>query len=213
MKIKHWMTQNPITVKPGSLIVEASRLMKEHGVRRLPVVDKDKLVGILTQRHITEAKPSAATTLSIHELNYILANLTVKEVMHKKPICVGPEDSVMEVVMMGHKKGIGAFPVVGERGRLLGIVTEYEIFRAFVQLFGTEGDTMISLENVRLRERVGAMSRISSIIEGLDMPVVSIFSLPHRRSTGNRLFIRVGSQDASKVVEALKEAGYKIGGE
>ncbi len=210
MKIKHWMTQNPITVKPDTTLVDAGRLMKEHNIRRLPVVDREKVVGILTQRNILEASPSPATTLSVHELNYLVSNMQVKDVMQKDPICVSPEDSVMDVVLMGHQKGIGAFPVVNRVGRLVGIVTESEIYEAFVQIFGAGRDSILSLEKVHLRERVGAMSRIASIVEGLNLPVLGIFSLPHRRSAGNRLFIRVGSKDAAKAAAALTEAGYKV---
>lgn len=211
MKIKNWMTSNPITVKPNTPVMEASKIMKEHGIRRLPVVKGDKVVGIVTHRNLLEASPSAATTLSIHELNYIIAKLEVGEVMHKDPICVSPEDSVIEVMTLGHKKGIGAFPVV-DKGRLVGIVTETEIFRAMMHLFGgeEEGDSFVVLANVRLRERVGAMSRIASIIEGLNVPVIAVFSLPHRRSEGNRLYIRVHAKDLEQVKNALGEAGYKL---
>ncbi len=211
MKIKHWMTSNPITVKPSTLVVEASKLMKEHGVRRLPVVEKGKVVGMLTHRNIMEASPSAATSLSVHELNYIIANLKVSEVMSKDPLCVSPEDSVMDVVLLGQQKGIGSFPVV-ERGRLVGIVTETEIYRAFVALLGhgEEDEQVISLENVRLMERVGAMSRIAGIIEQLNVPVLGIFSLPQRRHAGRRLFIRVVTKDKAGVEKALVDNGYKL---
>lgn len=211
MKIKNWMTSNPITVKPNTPVMEASKIMKEHGIRRLPVVKGDKVVGIVTYRNLLEASPSAATTLSIHELNYLIAKLEVKEVMQKNPICVSPDDSVMEVMQMGHEKGIGAFPVV-DKGRLVGIVTETEIFSSVMHLFGgkEKGDKFVVLVNVRLRERIGAMSRIASIVEGLNVPVLSIFSLPHRRSEGNRLYIRVNTDKLAKVKKALSEAGYKL---
>lgn len=212
MKIKHWMTSNPITVKPSTLVVEASKIMKEHGIRRLPVVDKDKVVGMLTHRNIMEASPSAATSLSVHELNYIIANLKVEEVMAKNPLCVSPEDSVMDVVRLGHEKGIGAFPVV-DRGRLVGIATEAEIYRAFVSLlgYGEPDEHIIALENVHLKERVGAMSRISGIIEQLNVPVMAMFSLPQRRNPGRRLYVRVVTNDLGKVAKALTDNGYKIG--
>ncbi len=210
MKIKNWMTSNPVTVKPETPVMEAAKLMKEHGIRRLPVVKGEEVVGIVTHRNILEASPSAATTLSIHELNYLIAKLEVREVMQKGPICVSPEDSVVEVMMMGHQKGIGAFPVV-DNGRLVGIVSEGDIFRAVMHLFGAkEKDSFVVLQNVRLKERIGAMSRIASIVEGLNVPVLAMFSLPHRRSEGNRLYIRVHTKDVAPVAKALAEAGYKL---
>jgi acetoin utilization protein AcuB len=191
--------------------MEAAKLMKEHGIRRLPVVkEHDKVVGLVTHRNILEASPSAATSLSIHELNYLVSRLEVREIMHSDPITVSPEDSVMEVVSMGHQKGIGAFPVV-DRGRLVGIVSETEIFRAVMHLFGDKDtDSFVVLVNVRLKERVGAMSRIASVVEGQNVPVLGMFSLPHRRTQGNRLYMRLHTSDPSKVVQALTEAGYKV---
>jgi acetoin utilization protein AcuB len=213
MKIKHWMTSNPITVKPGLPILEAAKLMKENQIRRLPVVDRDKVVGMLTHRNIMEASPSAATTLSVHELNYLISKLTVADVMRKDPVCVSPEDSVLEVVLMGHAKGIGAFPVVDQRGRLVGIATETEIYRAFVELLGTKDeDTVITLENIDLTQRVGAMSRIASIVEAHGVPVLAMFSLPHRRKPGfHRLYIRVHTRQIAEIVQDLQANAYTIG--
>jgi acetoin utilization protein AcuB len=116
----------------------------------------------------------------------------------------------MEVVSMGHQKGIGAFPVV-DRGRLVGIVSETEIFRAVMHLFGDKDtDSFVVLVNVRLKERVGAMSRIASVVEGQNVPVLGMFSLPHRRSQGNRLYIRLHTTDPAPVAKALAEAGYRL---
>ena len=83
MYIKDWMTRDPIVVAPDTPILEAQKLMRTNRIRRLPVVDRDKLVGIVTYRDIIEATPSDATTLSIHELNYLLSKLTVNKVMTK----------------------------------------------------------------------------------------------------------------------------------
>lgn len=211
MKIRHWMTSNPVVVTPHTLVIDAAKLMKENEIRRLPVVDKGKVVGMITHRNIMEASPSAATSLSVHELNYLLANLKVEDVMQKNPICVHPDDTVMDVVKLGNEKKIGAFPVV-EGGRLVGIVTETEIYRSFVQLLGYgEGDAILILENIKLKERVGAMSRIAGIIEGLNVPVLALFSLPHRRQTGHRLYLRVHTDKPQAVAEALTQAGYKLG--
>ena len=211
MKIKHWMTRNPVTVKPDTPILEASKLMKEHRIRRLPVVDKGQVVGIVTYRKLIEASPSDATSLSIYELNYLIAKLQVKDVMEKDPICVSPEDSVVDVVIMGHEKGIGAFPVV-ERGRLVGIVTETEIYRAFVGLLGSPAEnTIIAVENIDLEQRIGALSRITSIVEGLGVPVMAAFSLPHRNSPGHRVHLRLKTKNVAPVVAELQKNGYRLG--
>lgn len=212
MKIKHWMTVNPITVEPEALIIDAKAVMREHKIRRLPVVDKKgKLVGIVTYRNIIEASPSAATSLSIHELNYLILKLQVKDVMRKNPITVSPDDNVTDVMLEGHKKGIGSFPVV-EKGRLVGIVTETEIFTAMIQIFGTRAESeIITLENVGADESIGVFRRIAEVIEKLEVPILAMFSLPHRRTEGWRIYIRLKAKKNKPVVQALKAAGFIIG--
>ena len=139
MRIRNWMTPNPLTVTSDTLLMDAKKLMATNNIRRLPVVDKKgRLVGLLTRHLIIEAMPSGATTLSVHELHYLLEKLTVGEVMQKDPLTVGPDDLVQNVIILGHQKGIGAFPVV-EDGKLVGIVTESEIFNAVMSLIGPPG--------------------------------------------------------------------------
>ena len=185
--------------------------MREKSIRRLPVVDKGKLVGLVTYRNIIEASPSAATSLSVHELNYLILKLTVKDVMAKKPISVSPEDSVIDVILQGNAKGIGAFPVV-DKGKLVGIVTETEIIQAMVHIFGTRKKSeIISLENVGPKESVGVFRKITEVIEPLNVPVLAMFSLPHRHSEAHRIYIRVETKKTKPVINALKEAGFEIG--
>lgn len=191
MKIRNWMTPNPLTVTPETLLMDAKKLMATNNIRRLPVVDKKgRLVGLLTRHLIIEAMPSGATTLSVHELHYLLEKLTVGEVMQKDPLTVGPDDLVQNVILLGHQKGIGAFPVV-EGDKLMGIVTESEIFNAVMGLIAPrEGTSLIVLQDVQLSKEVGATSRIASVIEKRGVPVEAIFTMPHRTRAGNNVYIR-----------------------
>jgi CBS domain-containing protein len=129
------MTADPITIDPRTTLPEANRLMKECNIRRLPVVEKGNLVGIVTLGDIREASPSAATALSIYELNYLLARLTVGEIMTRDPITISPDTSIEAAarLMLEHK--IGSLPVVAD-AKLVGIITESDIFRLLV----TEGE-------------------------------------------------------------------------
>lgn len=131
--VKTWMTANPITVSPEMTLPEAHQLMKEQRVRRLPVVDKDKhLVGIISLSDVLEAEPSDATTLSIYELNYLLAKLTVQKIMTRDVYMLSPEDSIATAARLMLEKKIGGLPVV-ENGHVVGIITESDIFRMVVQ--------------------------------------------------------------------------------
>lgn len=131
--VKDWMTKNVVTVTPNTTLPDAHRIMKERKIRRLPVVDDHgHLVGIVTRGDIREASPSDATTLSIYELNYLLAKLTVDKIMTKNPVTVSPDTLVKDAarLMLEHK--IGGLPVV-ENGKVVGIITESDIFRIMVQ--------------------------------------------------------------------------------
>ena len=211
MKIRNWMTPNPLTVTPETLLMDAKKLMATNNIRRLPVVDKKgRLVGLLTRHLIIEAMPSGATTLSVHELHYLLEKLTVGEVMQKDPLTVGPNDLVQNVILLGHQKGIGAFPVV-EDGKLVGIVTESEIFNAVMGLIAPrEGTSLIVLEDVQLSKEVGATSRIASVIEKRGVPVEAIFTMPHRTRAGNNVYIRARTTHAANLMADLDAAGFRV---
>lgn len=88
MLVRDWMTPNPVSVSPDTPVLDALKLLKEHSFRRLPVMDGQNLVGIVTDKDLKDAMPSKATTLSVWELNYLLAKLTVHEVMAKPVITI-----------------------------------------------------------------------------------------------------------------------------
>jgi CBS domain-containing protein len=120
------MTPNPITIVPKTTLPDAHRLMKESKIRRLPVVDRGQLVGIITLGDVREAQPSDATTLSIYELNYLLSKLTVDKLMTREPLTIRSDATIHKAarLMLEHK--IGGLPVVDD-GRLVGIITESDI--------------------------------------------------------------------------------------
>jgi acetoin utilization protein AcuB len=126
--VRNWMTPNPSTITLQTTLPEANRLMDEHYVRRLPVIHKGKLVGIVTRGDIREAQASSATSLSVYELNYLLDQLPAKEFMAYEPITISPDAPIGEAArrMMQHK--IGGLPVV-EYGELVGIITETDLCR------------------------------------------------------------------------------------
>ncbi|HBY94814.1 MAG: CBS domain-containing protein [Ardenticatenaceae bacterium] len=130
--VQDWMTPNPITMSPETSLHEASNLMKQHNIRRLPVVAKGRLVGIVTWGDVREASPSDATSLSIWELHYLLVKLRIDDIMSKEVLTVRPEQTIQEAarVMLQHK--ISGLPVV-EDGQVVGIITESDIFRLVVQ--------------------------------------------------------------------------------
>jgi acetoin utilization protein AcuB len=134
MLVKERMTQPVITALPEMPIQEALNLMREKGIRRLPVVDnRGRLVGIVSDRDLLHASPSDATSLSIWELNYLLSRVTLKEIMTKQVVTVSEDTSVEEVARIMVESKIGGIPVVSN-GDVVGIITETDLFGALVEL-------------------------------------------------------------------------------
>jgi len=129
MNIESIATKNVITVRTSDSLLTASKLLREKGIRHLPVVDAaGRLAGMLTDRDIKRASASEATSLEIHELLYLLDKLDVSKVMTKKPVSVTPQTPVSEAAALMVRHKIGCLPVV-DGGRLAGIVTEIDMLR------------------------------------------------------------------------------------
>lgn len=138
--VRDWMTRQIITAPPDMPLPDAHRLMAQHRIRRLPVVDHDKLVGIVTRGDVRGAEPSEATSLSIFELNYLLSKLTLERLMTKDPITVAPDTTIHDAAWLMLERKISGLPVVEEGHRLVGIITESDIFRMVVKMWEEEKD-------------------------------------------------------------------------
>lgn len=131
--VKEWMTADVITAHPDMPISDAHQIMKKNAIRRLPVEKDGKLVGIITIGDVREASPSDATTLSIWELNYLWAQLTVEKIMSQDLYTVTADTLILDAaeLMLEHK--VSGLPVVEANGKLVGIITESDIFRMLVR--------------------------------------------------------------------------------
>ncbi len=131
--VENWMTEDPTTITTTMTLPEAHEIMKAQNIRRLPVVDaSNKLVGIITIGDVRGAEASPATTLSIWELNYLLAKLKVKDFMTANPITVTPNTTIGAAANLMWKHKISGLPVVNSDRKLVGIITESDIFEMVV---------------------------------------------------------------------------------
>ncbi len=136
MIIERRMTKNPVTITPEASVVEASELMKKEKVHRLPVLDKDKnLIGVISEKDILFATPSPASSLSIHEMAYLLSKLTVRKLMTKNPVTINRTTTVEEAARLMVDQDLSCLPVV-EEGKLVGIVSKSDMFKILLELFG-----------------------------------------------------------------------------
>jgi len=130
--VKDWMSQPVQVVSPDTYVGEAYNLVMQKNIRRLPVVDRDQLVGIVTLGDLREARPSRATSLSIYELNYLLSKLTVGQVMTHHPYTVTPETPIQEATRIMLQRKVSGLPVVDENQQVTGVITESDVFRMLI---------------------------------------------------------------------------------
>ncbi len=135
MLVKERMSSPAITLPLDTPFQDALRVMREHAIRRIPIVDQsNRLAGIVSERDLLHAAPSPATSLSVWELNYLLWKLTVNEVMTKNVLSVNPETPLQEAARLMLTKKIGGLPVIDSANHVVGVITESDIFRAFVEI-------------------------------------------------------------------------------
>jgi len=207
MLIRDWMTKDPVTATPEMSMMRASRLLKEKSFRRLPVVDEDgKLVGIVTDRDIKEASPSKATSLDIHELHYLLAELQVKDIMTKDPITASPYDTVERVAVMMLDKHIGGLPVVDSDGKLVGIITETDVFKVLIDITGARSGGLQMAFQLPLTS--GSLKAVLDDLKAVDARIISILtSLSKDKQDSRDVLIRIlplGRQVEDELVVNMK---------
>ena len=130
--VKDWMSREVITVSPDASLPEVSGLLTEHRIRRLPVVDNGRLLGIVTFGDVRAARPSSVNTLDVAEMNYLLAQIKVRAFMSEHPVTIEPEATIGAAAQVMLQKSISGLPVVTPAGALVGIITESDIFRMVV---------------------------------------------------------------------------------
>ncbi|HEV8116915.1 MAG TPA: CBS and ACT domain-containing protein [Thermoanaerobaculia bacterium] len=191
MRVAKWMTPKPFTLKPTESISRAIDLMKEKKIRRIPIVsDAGKLVGIVSDRDLKDVSPSRATTLDIWELHYVLDKLKLKDVMTKNPWTVTPEMPIERAAALMLEKKVEGLPVLDEKGALVGILTEGDIFRALVSLTGvSKRRTRVSL---LVPDKAGSIREVADICRGQGGTIFSILGSYSKVPAGKReLVMRV----------------------
>ncbi|MBW1673309.1 MAG: CBS domain-containing protein [Deltaproteobacteria bacterium] len=206
MRARDIMSANVVAVDEDTSIHDAKKIMQAHKIRRLPVMRKDKLVGLVTEHMLLEAAPSAATSLSIHELHYLLAKMTVKDIMVRNPYTIAPDMPVEEALQLGQEMGYGAFPVI-EDGRLVGMVTESDIVRIMTRVLGVrEKGKRI---DIKASQEFGNMRQIMEILDTDKTVLLSMMTIPPEYDDGKWLIVlRIKTDDAGPIVEKLRSAGF-----
>jgi len=208
MKVKDFMKTDVISIETKTSIMEAQNIMRKKNIKRLPVMNKGKLIGFVTKHMLLEASPSSASSLSVFELNYLLTKMTADDIMIKDPITIPPDYPFEAAIWLSKKHSIGAFPVV-EDGKLVGIITEHDIAGVLSEVLGLESEgTRITVKG--LGNKLGELKKIIGILDDHATPLLSIITIPRKKKGNWIIVLRVLSSEAEGIVKDLEKKGFKV---
>ncbi len=209
MYVGRIMRTNPITLSPDTSIVKARDIIAEEKIAHLLIVDDNgQLVGIVSDRDLKQSWASPATTLSAHELNYILKQLTLGVIMRTKIITVTPGTTIERAANIMQENRISALPVV-DKDRLVGIITTTDVLGVLLEAIGIDRDSFRFA--VLVKDRIGTVAEVSQILEQKGINIRSLVTWPERKHPGiYQLVMRVAAADQDAAVSALQNAGFAV---
>ena len=209
MPVKNWMTTDVVSVGPDTSLLKVGKLMKDHHIRRIPVVDEQgQVIGIISDRDVRDASPSKATTLDMYEMHYLLAELKAKNIMTAKPITVKPTDTVEQAALIMLDNKVGGLPVVDDAGKLVGIISDHDVFKAMVDITGARlGGLQFAVE---LPDQPGTARPLFDLLRAHNARILSVLTVSN--PDGNRhLFVRVRELENTQAEQDLIAGVNKIG--
>jgi acetoin utilization protein AcuB len=174
MLVKNWMSHPAITVKVDAALQDAIELLTKHGIHMLPVIDSDHLTGVITDMDIKRASTSEVFSLEDSKLANSISRIKVKAIMNKKPVTITEHHTIEETAVLIFVHNISGLPVVNPAGKLVGVITKNDIFRALISLTGINKKGIQFA--VRLKDRPGAIKEITDIIREHGGRIASILS-------------------------------------
>ena len=209
MFVRDRMSSPVVTVTPDIPFQDALKLMRDHRCRRLAVVNKrGKLVGIVSERDLLHVSPSPATSLSIWEITYLLSKIQVREIMTKEVITTTPDTPIEDAAHSMADNKIGGLPVVDERNRVVGVITETDIFKAFTEMFaGGHSGLRLTLQ---VPEGKGVLLDLCKAVLALGGSIVSVGSFYGDVSGERGLVVKVKDASKRQLVDTLEALGDHV---
>lgn len=177
MAVKDFMTRKVVYISPDTTIAHAADIMRDQKLHRLPVIENDKLVGLVTEGTIAEASPSKATSLSIYEMNYLLNKTKVKDVMIHDVVTISQYASLEDATYLMLKNKIGILPVV-DNEQVYGVITDRDIFKAFLEVSGY-GEKGVRMRFVT-EDEVGVLSHIIALLVEENLNISNTVNIPRK---------------------------------
>lgn len=208
MLVHERMSKHPITITEDVPVNQALQFMRDEKVRRLPVLNKKgKLVGIVSERDLLYASPSPVTSLSIHEIHYLLSRITVSEVMTRDVITVTEYTPLEEAARIMADNKIGGLPVVRD-GKLVGIITESDLFKIFTEILGArEMGVRLSM---LVPEQPGILADITRVIADMGGNIISLSTFLGEDPTNRLITVKVADVPEDKLVAEMKALALEI---
>jgi len=208
MLVRNWMSQPVITIEVNDSMQKALQLLKENRIKILPVLKKGALKGIVTDRDLKKKSASDATTLEIHELFYLISKIKIKEIMTPNPITVPLDFTIEETAEVLLKNKISGVPVLDREGKVVGIITQTDIFRSLISLTGI-GKRGIQFA-FALADRPGSIKEVTDIIRRHGGSLASILTSYEQVPKGYRkVYIRMYGIDRPSVPQLKEELKQK----
>jgi len=191
MLVANWMSKDVVTITPERSMMKASKLMKDKGISRVPVVDDNgKILGIISDRDIKDASPSKATTLDMHELYYLLSEIKIDAIMTKKVATIRADETVEKAAVLMLEGNFGGLPVVDDNGMVVGIITDTDIFKVLVEISGVyEGGSQVCLQ---ISTEAGSLAPILDYLKDQGARIMSIMTRNVPETEGMKdVYIRI----------------------
>ncbi len=207
MLVKKRMNRDLVTVSRNDPMTLAKKILNEKKIRHLPVVEGQRLIGLVTNMDIRKAEASPATSLEIRELNYLLDRVKVSEIMTRKVITITPEHSVEDAATLMHEKKIGCLPVV-ENGNLVGMLTENDVMRFLIEVMGMEekGTRM----EIVLEDKPGPLADLTKIIKDHNVNIVSLITDKADEAGKRIVTLKLKTFYLDPIRKALEAAGFTV---
>ncbi len=208
MILRNWMEKDPVTTTSDTLVSEAIQVLVGKNLRALPVVDESGLRGLVTRKELQGCATAVARAQDKHETDYFLTRLKIKDIMIRMPKTVEAADTVEHCVLRGQRELIRNFPVM-EHGKLVGMVSSYELFAALSNILGYEEIWCgITLEPMLLES--GTIGKVTAVIEDTGATLYGVFTMRLPDSPKKRIILRLETEDLDQVEAALKENGFGV---
>lgn len=206
MDVNSYMSKNLVTIEAGTKILDALDLMKKHNIHRLPVVEGDRMIGLVTEGIISRNTPSTMTSLDMREVTYLLNRTSANDIMEKNVITINKEALLEEAAVNMRKNAIGVLPVVEGDNKLVGIITEKDIMDAFVDVLGFYTPGVRLVINVP-EDRKGVLEEITDFFAEAE---ISIQQIAVYRKDHIQIVIQVDSDDVTGIQKNLEAQGYNV---